>query len=60
MREDWTDHWVALIWEHCVLPTLSEHFFGEEGEFERFQLEALRRGDDIARDGESDPPLNAK
>jgi hypothetical protein len=43
MRKDVDERWVALIWEHSVLPYLAEQFFGEEDRLAAFELEKLRR-----------------
>src|SRR5262249_46657880 len=29
LRSDLTERWVELVWEHSVLPTIAERFFGE-------------------------------
>ncbi len=42
MRSDLTEEWVELIWEHSVLPTLAEHFFGDEAALADFRLDHLR------------------
>ncbi|HET7768909.1 MAG TPA: AAA family ATPase [Chloroflexota bacterium] len=42
MRPDLTEEWVELIWEHSVLPTIAELFFGDEGAVEDFHLARLR------------------
>lgn len=59
MREGLTERWVGLIWEHSVLPTLSEHFFGEEHQLARFQLEALRHGEESTLDIDTEEELEA-
>ncbi len=58
LREDLTEEWVALIWEHAVMPYLSEQLMDEEERIEEFDLDLLRaavfgdepRGDDEAPD----------
>ncbi len=45
MRPDLTDQWVELIWEHAILPTIAEQFFGEESAVAEFHLDRLRRPD---------------
>ncbi len=42
MRPDLDEKIVARIWRHSVLPTIEEHFFGDEARLAEFQLEALR------------------
>ena len=42
MRPDLSDEWISLIWEHAVMPTLAEHFFGDETALEAYTLESLR------------------
>lgn len=41
---------VHLIWNHAVLPYISERLFGETDRFREFELEALRRGADASSD----------
>ena len=43
MRDDLTEEWVELIWEHSVLPYVAEQFFGEEGRLGQFKLSSLRK-----------------
>lgn len=42
LRDDLDDEWVALVWEHSVLPYIAEQFFGEEDRLEDFDLDRLR------------------
>jgi 5-methylcytosine-specific restriction protein B len=42
MRANLTEDWVALIWDHAIVPYLAERFFGEEERLEGFTLEKLR------------------
>ncbi len=42
LREDLTEEWVEIIWEHAVLPYLSEQFFDEEERLAEFDLLILR------------------
>ena len=44
MKQDLTEEWVALIWEHSILPYLEELLFGEKERLEDFELERLRVG----------------
>ena len=43
MRPDLTDQWVELIWEHSILPTIAEQFFGDNAAVDEFRLDRLRR-----------------
>ena len=43
MREDLTDEWVELIWEHSVLPYVAEQYFGDDTRLEAFELKKLRQ-----------------
>jgi 5-methylcytosine-specific restriction protein B len=43
MRVDLDEEWVALIWEHSVLPYIAEQFFGEEDRLSEFDLQVLRQ-----------------
>jgi hypothetical protein len=38
LREDLTEEWVGIVWEHAVLPYLSEQFFDEEERLAEFDL----------------------
>lgn len=42
MRKELDDKVVARIWKHSILPTIEEHYFGDETRLAEFQLEALR------------------
>ena len=42
MRANLDDRWAELIWNHSILPTLQEHFFGREAELQQFAFDALR------------------
>jgi hypothetical protein len=42
MRADLDETWVRRAWEHSVLPTLEDHFFGQEHKLADFDLEVLR------------------
>jgi 5-methylcytosine-specific restriction enzyme B len=42
LREDLTEEWVGIIWEHAVLPYVSEQFFDEEERLAEFDLRTLR------------------
>lgn len=43
MRGDLNMDWVALIWEHSILPYLAEQFVGDEDRLQEFQLDRLGR-----------------
>ena len=59
LREDLSEEWVEIIWEHAVLPYLSEQFFDEEERLREFALHALRSAGDGAGEGEADEPPDA-
>lgn len=59
LRDDLTEEWVEIIWEHAVLPYLSEQFFDEEERLEEFALHTLRSAVDGAGEREADEPPNA-
>lgn len=42
MRPDLDDEWVALIWEHSILPYLAEQFIDDEDRLREFQIDRLR------------------
>ena len=42
MRADLDDIWVRRAWEHSVLPTLEDQFFGQEHRLADFALDVLR------------------
>jgi hypothetical protein len=42
MRKTLDEAWVRRIWEHSVLPTIEEHFFGEPERLKEFSLDLLR------------------
>ncbi|MDP9474898.1 MAG: AAA family ATPase [Actinomycetota bacterium] len=54
LREDLSEEWVEIIWEHAVLPYLSEQFFDEEKRLGEFTLPVLRSA--VAGAGEGDAP----
>jgi len=45
MRPDLDERWVDLIWEHSVIPYVSEQLFGDESKLAGFSLSAL--GDEL-------------
>ncbi len=42
MRDDLDERIISRIWRHSVLPTIQEHFFGEDDRLADYQLDALR------------------
>lgn len=42
MRDDLDEAWVRRAWEHAVLPTLEEHFYGHPDRLAEFGLNQLR------------------
>jgi len=55
---------VREVWDHSILPTIEEHYFGQPERLRAFQLDRLRRGDTPIEDeedsdddvGPADPP----
>lgn len=43
MKESLDDDWLAIIWDHAILPYIAEHFFGQEERVDQFRLEAIKR-----------------
>lgn len=56
LRDDLSEEWVEIIWEHAVLPYLSEQFFDEEERLEEFDLGILRSAVDGVGEREADEP----
>lgn len=58
MRDDLDKEWLRLIWNHQIIPYLEEHFFGEPGRLDDFQLENLLNDFNSAHleRGSDDPP----
>lgn len=52
MREDLDETVLRRVWEHSVIPTIEDHFFGERERLEEFQLSALRASLGRARGGQ--------
>lgn len=42
MREDLDETWARRAWEHSVLPTLEDHFFGQAQRLADFDFDVLR------------------
>jgi len=59
LREDLTEEWVEIIWEHAVIPYLSEQFFDEEERLEEFDLRSLRSAVTSAEEREADETPDA-
>lgn len=55
LREDLSEEWIDLIWEHSVLPYIAEQFFGEEQRLAEFDLGRLRKATSGDAKGVDDP-----
>lgn len=42
LRHDLTEEWVEIVWEHAVIPYLSEQLMDEEERLQEFDLDLLR------------------
>ncbi|MET8837783.1 hypothetical protein ABZV78_28235 [Micromonospora sp. NPDC004540] len=42
IRDDLDETWIRRAWEHYVLPTLEDHFYGQEHRLAEFDLDLLR------------------
>jgi MoxR-like ATPase len=42
IRDDLDEAWVRRAWQHAVLPTLEEHFYGQTHRLSEFDLDRLR------------------
>jgi len=42
MRDDLDEAWIQRAWQHAVLPTLEEHFYGQPDRLNDFDIERLR------------------
>ena len=42
LREDLSEEWVELIWQHSVMPYLEEQFFGDEPRLKGFEFARLK------------------
>ena len=42
IRDDLNETWVQRAWDHSVLPTLEDHFYGQPDRLHAFQLDVLR------------------
>ncbi|RUL90330.1 AAA family ATPase [Verrucosispora sp. FIM060022] len=42
IRDDLDETWIRRAWEHSVLPTLEDHFYGQEHRLAEFDLDRLR------------------
>lgn len=54
LRKDLDDGWVRRAWEHAVLPTLADHFYGQEQRLAEFELDTLRSK--VGQGGDGDEP----
>jgi MoxR-like ATPase len=54
MRDDLDATWVRRAWEHSVLPTLEDHFYGQDHRLREFELDALRA--EVSQPNEDAPP----
>jgi len=43
MKANLDDTWLAMIWDHAILPYVAEHFFGQEERVDQFRLDAIKR-----------------
>jgi len=42
MRDDLSERWVSLIWDHAVFPSIEELLYGEGDRVQEFKLAKLR------------------
>jgi MoxR-like ATPase len=54
IRDDLDATWVRRAWEHSVLPTLEDHFFGQDHRLAEFDLDVLRA--EVSQPDEDAPP----
>lgn len=59
LRADLDEGWVDIIWEHAVIPYLSEQLMGEEERLEEFDLGALRAATSSNTFGDQDETPDA-
>lgn len=53
IRDDLDDTWIERVWHHAVLPTLEDHFYGQEHRLADYQLDVLRS--EVNAPDEDDP-----
>lgn len=53
MRDDLDETWVRRAWQHSVIPTLEEHFYGQQHRLGEFDLDRLRA--DLDAPGDDTP-----
>ncbi len=53
MRDDLDATWIRRAWDHSVLPTLEDHFYGQEHRLAEFDLDVLRA--EVSPPGEDAP-----
>ncbi|MCO5175801.1 MAG: AAA family ATPase [Thermomicrobiales bacterium] len=41
MKTTLDDAWLAMIWDHAILPYVAEHFFGQEERVDQFRLDRI-------------------
>ncbi len=44
LKDNLSEDWITLIWDHAILPYVAEQFFGDEARVDRFRLDRLRAG----------------
>ena len=42
MRDNLSDEWMELIWEHAIMPYLAERFYGDEDRLTEYDLKKLQ------------------
>ena len=43
IREDLSERWISLIWDHSILPYLEEQYLDDPDQLNRFDLGRLRQ-----------------
>lgn len=41
MKANLDEDWLAMIWDHAILPYVAEHFFGQEERVDQFRLASI-------------------
>lgn len=52
LEDDLDEERVREVWDHGILPTIEEHYFGQPERLRAFELDRLRRGDSATEDEE--------
>lgn len=52
LEHDLDEERVREVWDHGILPTIEEHYFGQPERLRAFELDRLRRGDSASEDEE--------